>query len=167
MLKWGLQMENPAFCDCREKGKGREGREGWGRTAVPQSVRTSWILVPLLPGILCLSKNRGLYPFLSGSHVVLQGSAARRGNLIDFQRVNTKHEQAQGVLVGRGAGRAAAAECPRPGRCLHSRRGCTSVFAFAQGAFLVVFMGDWGQMKGPYVLWRKELSMRWCCLEGL
>lgn len=106
------------------------------------SVCTSWILVPLLPEILCLSKNRGLYPFLSGSHVILQGSAARRGNLIDFQRVNTKHEQAQGVLVGRGAGRAAAAECPRPGRCLRSRRGCTSVFAFAQGAFLVVFMGD-------------------------
>lgn len=69
-----------------------------------------------------------------------------------FQRVNTKQEQAQGVLVGRGAGRAGAAARPRPGRCLRSRRGYTWVFAFALGAFLVVFMGDGGPVKGPCVL---------------
>lgn len=51
---------------------------------------------------------------------------------MDLQRVNTKHEQAQGVLFGCGAGRAAQGPAAV----------CTPVFAFALGAFLVVFMGD-------------------------
>lgn len=39
-----------------------------------------------------------------------------------------------------------------PGPGAVCARGRAPVFAFAQGAFLVVFMGDGGQMKGPYVL---------------
>lgn len=39
-----------------------------------------------------------------------------------------------------------------PGPGALCARGRAPVFAFAQGAFLVVFMGDGGQMKGPYVL---------------
>lgn len=62
---------------------------------------------------------------------------------------------------------AAVADCPLTSCCLCLKHGYTFLFAFAQSAFLVVFMADGGKMKGPCMLWRKEPSMRWCCLEGL
>lgn len=43
-----------------------------------------------------------------------------------------------------GSERAAVADCPLAGCCLRSRRGYSFLFAFAQAAFLVVFMGDRG-----------------------
>lgn len=51
-----------------------------------------------------------------------------------------------------GSERAAIADCPLADCCLRLQRGYTFMFAFAQCAFLVVFMGDGGQMKGPYML---------------
>jgi len=47
-------------------------------------------------------RTRALYlSFSVGSHVILQSSdCQRRGYLIDFQKVNTKHEKAKRVFVG-------------------------------------------------------------------